>query len=215
MQVEDVGGQQERPEPDLTAASVDEKTLLPGKGGRDIKDKLSELFIPHKLKKHAKSEAQLLAALAGKKKERGHVGSLDWAAGYMPRGRAEISEACRQAFTATCHLLLECTTFPVYLSEDETLVLNADMFDLTGQHTDVYRVVTTAVRYVPFFTSIFFHRSSYRQLAGVVEVLDDAVLPVQGLQHPAHCSVHHVGTHQPLSVPGTGHPGQAQALPGI
>ncbi|XP_037344081.2 protein dopey-2 [Pungitius pungitius] len=136
VQVEDVGGLQERPEHDLTAVAVDEKTLLPGKGGRDIKDKLTELFIPHKLKNHPKSEAQPLAAPAGKKKERGHVGSLDWAAGYMPRGRAEIPEACRQAFTATCHLLLESTTFPVYLSEDETLVLNGDMFDLTDRDVD-------------------------------------------------------------------------------
>ncbi|KAM8855893.1 protein DOP1B isoform 2-T2 [Spinachia spinachia] len=133
VQVEDVVRPQE---PDLTAAAVDEKTLLPGKGGRDIKDKLSELFIPHKFKNHPKSEAQPVAAPAGKKRDRGHMGSLDWAAGYMPRGRAEISEACRQAFTATCHLLLECTTFPVYLSEDETMVLNGDMLDLTDRDTD-------------------------------------------------------------------------------
>ncbi|XP_054470794.1 protein dopey-2 [Anoplopoma fimbria] len=132
VQVEDVGGQEERPQPDLTAASVDEKTLLAGIGGREIKDKLAEMFTPHKLKSRPTSEAQLLAAPTEKKKERGHLGCPDWAAGYMPRGRAEISEACRQAFTATCHLLLECTTFPVYLSEEETLVLHTDMFG----HTD-------------------------------------------------------------------------------
>ncbi|CAN9497675.1 unnamed protein product [Ophioblennius macclurei] len=69
---------------------------------------------------------------AEKKRDRGHSGCLDWAAGYMPRGRAEISEACRQAYVASCHLMLECTTFPIYLSEEETLALHTDMFSLTG-----------------------------------------------------------------------------------
>lgn len=61
---------------------------------------------------------------------------MDWAAGYMPRGKAEISEGCRQAFMATCHLLLECTTFPVYLSEEETLALHTEMFGNTGSDMD-------------------------------------------------------------------------------
>lgn len=135
MQVEDVRGQEEGPQPDLTAALVDQKTLLVGIGGREIKDKLTELFTPNKLKHRPTYNTQLSAPPTEKKKERGHLGCLDWAAGYMPRGRAEISEACRQAFTATCHLLLECTTFPVYLSEEETLALHTDMFGHTGQHT--------------------------------------------------------------------------------
>ncbi|XP_028447069.1 protein dopey-2 [Perca flavescens] len=136
VQVEDVGGPEERPQSDLTAASVDQKTLLPGIGGREIKDKLTELFTQHKPKPCPTSDSQLLAAPTEKKKERGRVGCLNWAAGYMPRSRAEISEACRQAFTATCHLLLECTTFPVYLSEEETLVLHTDMFGNTGSDVD-------------------------------------------------------------------------------
>lgn len=132
MQVEDVRAPEEVAQPDLTAASLDQKTLLTGRGGREIKDKLTELFTPNKLKSRSTSDAQLPAAPTEKKK--GPMGCLDWAAGYMPRGRAEISDACRQAFTATCHLLLECTTFPVYLSEEETLALHADMFGHTG-HT--------------------------------------------------------------------------------
>lgn len=134
MQVEDVSGPAEAPQPDPTAASWDQKTLV-NAGGRDIKNKLTELFTPNKLKPRPTSDAQLSAAPTEKKKERGPLGCLDWAAGYMPRGRAEISEACRQAFTATCHLLLECTTFPVYLSEEETLALHTDMFGRTGQPT--------------------------------------------------------------------------------
>lgn len=136
VQVEDVSGPEEEPQPDLTVASVDQKILLTGIGGREIKDKLTELFTPNKLKLRPTSDTQLSPAPTEKKKERGHLGCLDWAAGYMPRGRAEISEACRQALTATCHLLLECTTFPVYLSEEETLALHADMFGHTGSDVD-------------------------------------------------------------------------------
>uniref|UniRef100_A0A8C4IST9 DOP1 leucine zipper like protein B n=1 Tax=Dicentrarchus labrax TaxID=13489 RepID=A0A8C4IST9_DICLA len=134
VQVEDVRGQEEAPQPELTVALVEQKSLMSNKGGQEIKDKLTELFTP-KLKARPTSDAQLSAAPIEKKKERGHLG-LDWAAGYMPRGKAEISEACRQAFTATCHLLLECTTFPVYLSEEETLALHNDMFGHTGHDMD-------------------------------------------------------------------------------
>ncbi|CAJ1079517.1 protein dopey-2 [Xyrichtys novacula] len=123
VQVEDVSRPEEGPQPDTTAATADQKTLLPG--GREIKDKLTELFSPTKLKPRPTFDSQLPESSTERKRERA---SLDWAAGYMPRGRAEISEACRQAFTATCHLLLECTTFPVYLSEEETLALHTDMF---------------------------------------------------------------------------------------
>ncbi|XP_056245363.1 protein dopey-2 isoform X1 [Seriola aureovittata] len=136
VQVEDIRGPEEAPQPDLTDASVDQKTLLMSIGGREIKDKLTGLFTPNKLKPRPTADAQLSAAPVEKKKERGKLGCLDWAAGFMPRGRAEISEACRQAFTATCHLLLECTTFPVYLSEEETLALHTDMFGHTGSDVD-------------------------------------------------------------------------------
>ncbi|XP_071783130.1 protein DOP1B [Centroberyx gerrardi] len=132
VQVEDVKGQEEEPQPELPAVSLEQKALLAGLGGRDIKDKLAGLFTPNKLRPRSASEAQISATPTEKKKERGHSGCLDWSAGYMPRGRAEISEACRQAFTATCHLLLECTTFPVYLSEEQSLALYADMFSQTG-----------------------------------------------------------------------------------
>ncbi|KAF7663060.1 hypothetical protein LDENG_00219490 [Lucifuga dentata] len=136
VQVEDVTVQEEVPQPELPAVSLDQKTLLPTLGGREIKDKLSELFTPNKLKSRITSDTQLPVTPTERKKERGNVGCLDWGAGYMPRGRAEISEACRQAFTATCHLLLECTTFPVYLSEEESLDLYTDMFCHTDNDID-------------------------------------------------------------------------------
>lgn len=135
MQVEDVRGPGEAPQADLTAPSLDQKKLLGSIGGREIKDKLTELFTPNKFKPFPVSDAQTPEAAKEMKKESRNSGSLEWAEGYMPRGRAEISEACRQAFTATCHLLLECSTFPIYLSEEESLVLHSDMFNQTGRYT--------------------------------------------------------------------------------
>nr|XP_057937459.1 protein dopey-2 isoform X2 [Doryrhamphus excisus] len=123
VQVEDVGGLEDKPHP---SASADHKTSLLSMGGLEMKDKLTDLFAPNKVKTQPGLDSQQ----SERRKERGPC--LDWAAGYRPRGRAEISEACRQAFTATCHLLLECTTFPVYLSEEEALALHADMFGHTG-----------------------------------------------------------------------------------
>ncbi|XP_056145152.1 protein dopey-2 isoform X2 [Lampris incognitus] len=136
VQVEDVKKPEEKPQPNLTAAVLDQKLPFASLGGREIKDKLAELFTPNKLKTRPVSDPQPSAIPIERKKERRRVGYLDWAAGYMPRGRAEISEACRQAFTATCHLLLECTTFPVYLSEEESLALYNVMFNHTGSDMD-------------------------------------------------------------------------------
>lgn len=128
-------------QPELPVAANDQKTILTGMGGREIKDKLTELFTPNKVKAATPAAATPAAALPAATLppeddlQAKNSGSLDWAGGYMPRGKAEISEACRQAFTATCHLLLECTTFPVYMSEEETVALHVDMFDHTGQCT--------------------------------------------------------------------------------
>ncbi|XP_012586331.1 PREDICTED: protein dopey-2 [Condylura cristata] len=41
-------------------------------------------------------------------------------------------EGCREAFAAACHLLLDCATFPVYLSEEETEQLCETLFQPQG-----------------------------------------------------------------------------------
>ncbi|XP_051938697.1 protein dopey-2 [Hippocampus zosterae] len=130
VQVEEVDAQVEKSKTDVTTVPVAKNTLLLSIGGLEIQDKLTGLFTPNKLKQEHVSEV----LQAEKKKERSCC--LDWAAGYRPRGRAEITEACRQAFTATCNLLLECTTFPVYLTEEEALILHTDMFGQAGGDTE-------------------------------------------------------------------------------
>ncbi|CAB1347250.1 unnamed protein product [Coregonus sp. 'balchen'] len=111
------------------------------KGGsittNQIKDKLAELFTPNKHKPRSTLDPPVLEPPTERKKGRRCAGGgVDWGAGYKPRGRAEISEECRQAFTAACHLLLESTTFPLYLSEEESHGLYSDMFNHTGSDVD-------------------------------------------------------------------------------
>uniref|UniRef100_A0A3P9J815 DOP1 leucine zipper like protein B n=1 Tax=Oryzias latipes TaxID=8090 RepID=A0A3P9J815_ORYLA len=127
VQVEDVETDK-KPQRNQSPTSPDQKTLL---GRYEIKGKFTELFSPNKLKART-SKSQLPPSPTEKKKENGHSECTDWTAGYMPRSRAEIPEACRQAFVATSHLMLECTTFPVYYSEEETLALHTDMFGPAG-----------------------------------------------------------------------------------
>lgn len=42
-------------------------------------------------------------------------------------------EDCREAFAAACHLLLDCATFPVYLSAEETEQLCEMLFQTSGE----------------------------------------------------------------------------------
>uniref|UniRef100_UPI00398E95F6 protein DOP1B n=1 Tax=Pristiophorus japonicus TaxID=55135 RepID=UPI00398E95F6 len=54
-------------------------------------------------------------------------GEEDWDVDHMLQEVDEVTEDCRMAFAATCQLLLECSSFPVYLSfkEIETFYLSA------------------------------------------------------------------------------------------
>ncbi|XP_076857747.1 protein DOP1B isoform X2 [Brachyhypopomus gauderio] len=96
-------------------------------GGRDlglIKDRLADFFTPGKLRARPREEsgASVGARTAG----------LRWSAGFQSRGKAEVTEPCRQAFTAACHLLLECTTFPVYYTEEQSQELHSHVFKNTN-----------------------------------------------------------------------------------
>lgn len=56
-----------------------------------------------------------------------------WAVDEVVIGVGSPGEGCREAFAAACHLLLECATFPVYLSEEETEQLCDTLFQLPGE----------------------------------------------------------------------------------
>lgn len=55
-----------------------------------------------------------------------------WDAAHVVVDLRGSKEACREAFAAACHLLLDCATFPVYLSEEETEQLCETLFQPPG-----------------------------------------------------------------------------------
>lgn len=57
----------------------------------------------------------------------------DWAVEQVVVDLGSSREGCREAFAAACHLLLDCATFPVYLSEEETERLCEGLFQLPGE----------------------------------------------------------------------------------
>ncbi|KAG8518552.1 Protein dopey-2, partial [Galemys pyrenaicus] len=56
----------------------------------------------------------------------------EWAVGHAGVDACGSREGCREAFAAACHLLLDCATFPVYLSEEETEQLCETLFQPPG-----------------------------------------------------------------------------------
>lgn len=102
---------------------------LKRKGSRDlglIKDRLAEFFNPTKLR---------IAGFHGSSGDGGkdhRSAELEWMGSFQSKGKGEISESCRQAFAVICQLLLECTTFPVYFTEEESKDLHTTMFNKTG-----------------------------------------------------------------------------------
>uniref|UniRef100_A0A672SYC2 DOP1 leucine zipper like protein B n=1 Tax=Sinocyclocheilus grahami TaxID=75366 RepID=A0A672SYC2_SINGR len=113
------------------SASPSEHKRSPSKrkGSRDlglIKDRLAEFFNPSKLRIHV---------LHGSSRDGGkdhRPAELEWMGNFQSKSKGEITESCRQAFTVVCQLLLECTTFPVYFTEEENQDLHTSMFNKTG-----------------------------------------------------------------------------------
>lgn len=56
----------------------------------------------------------------------------EWDIDRIIQNMGDVSEDCREAFAAACHFLLDCATFPVYLSEDETEHLYAALLQVPG-----------------------------------------------------------------------------------
>ncbi|XP_061483688.1 protein dopey-2 isoform X2 [Rhineura floridana] len=56
----------------------------------------------------------------------------EWDIDQVMLDLGDTREDCREAFAAVCYLLLDCTTFPVYLSEEETEQLYLSLFQVPG-----------------------------------------------------------------------------------
>ncbi|NWH71330.1 DOP2 protein, partial [Piaya cayana] len=56
----------------------------------------------------------------------------DWDLEQVMLVLGPLRDDCKEAFAAACHLLLDCTTFPVYLSEEEMEQLYLSLFQIPG-----------------------------------------------------------------------------------
>uniref|UniRef100_A0A8B9G7Y9 DOP1 leucine zipper like protein B n=1 Tax=Amazona collaria TaxID=241587 RepID=A0A8B9G7Y9_9PSIT len=65
---------------------------------------------------------------SGNKKEK----EEEWGFEQMMLVLGPLRGDCKEAFSAACHLLLDCTTFPVYLSEEEMEQLYLSLFQVPG-----------------------------------------------------------------------------------
>ena len=57
----------------------------------------------------------------------------DWAVDQVVTDLGTPREGCREAFAAACHLLLDCATFPIYLSAEEAEQLCDTLFQPPGE----------------------------------------------------------------------------------
>uniref|UniRef100_A0A8D0H132 DOP1 leucine zipper like protein B n=1 Tax=Sphenodon punctatus TaxID=8508 RepID=A0A8D0H132_SPHPU len=65
----------------------------------------------------------------GRKKEKEEE---EWDVHRVMLDLGDMKVDCREAFAAACHLLLDCTTFPIYLSEEEMEQLSLSLFQVPG-----------------------------------------------------------------------------------
>lgn len=94
-----------------------------------FKQMLSDLFTvrgsPFKMKS-TESPSPLPSSPGRRTKE-------EWTVDQVVVDLGSSRESCREAFAAACHLLLDCATFPVYLSQEETERLCDTLFRLPGE----------------------------------------------------------------------------------
>ncbi|NWR47447.1 DOP2 protein, partial [Regulus satrapa] len=89
-----------------------------------VKQMLSELFSARGSPFRSKNSTPVLSEhSSGHKKEKEEEEEWDSELALGP-----LRGDCREAFSAACHLLLDCTTFPVYLSEEEMEHLYLSLF---------------------------------------------------------------------------------------
>ncbi|NWT05682.1 DOP2 protein, partial [Mionectes macconnelli] len=95
-----------------------------------VKQMLSDLFSARGSPFRNKSSNPLLPDHdSGHKKEKEEE---EWDLEQVMLVLGPLKGDCKEAFSAACHLLLDCTTFPVYLSEEEMEQLYLSLFEVPG-----------------------------------------------------------------------------------
>ncbi|XP_050018014.1 protein dopey-2 isoform X2 [Alexandromys fortis] len=93
-----------------------------------FKQMLSDLFTARGSPFKMKSSESLSSVPSSPQRKAGTEWDIDQVVIELVGSR----EDCREAFAAACHLLLDCATFPVYLSEEETEQLCETLFQAPG-----------------------------------------------------------------------------------
>ncbi|XP_067897247.1 protein dopey-2 isoform X2 [Heterodontus francisci] len=128
-----------------TQGVVGEDEKMGTRGGKKMWDK-KQITVPQFKQMLSDFFTVRVPALKQRKRQRGFFmqgdtekcvkGEENWDVDHMLQEVDEVTENCRLAFAATCQLLLECSTFPMYLSfqEIETFYLSAfqDIGDSDG-----------------------------------------------------------------------------------
>ncbi|NXF10044.1 DOP2 protein, partial [Smithornis capensis] len=91
-----------------------------------FKQMLSDLFSARGSPFRSSSPSPLPSANKQGKEEE------EWDLEQVMLGLGPLRGDCKEAFSAACHLLLDCTTFPVYLSEEEMEQLYLSLFQVPG-----------------------------------------------------------------------------------
>ncbi|XP_075710710.1 protein DOP1B [Rhinoderma darwinii] len=97
-----------------------------------FKQMLADFFTPRPPMSKQKND-KIEYSPAGSPSRKVHKGSdEEWDIDRFIQNMGQMSEDCREAFAAACHFLLDCATFPVYLSGEEMEQLYSSLFQVPG-----------------------------------------------------------------------------------
>ncbi|XP_053312756.1 protein dopey-2 isoform X2 [Spea bombifrons] len=98
-----------------------------------FKQMLTDFFTPRPpVTKQKNEKADFSPGLPHNKRINSKASDEEWDIDRFIQNMGRVTVDCREAFAAACHFLLDCATFPVYLSEEETDHLYSTLFQHPG-----------------------------------------------------------------------------------
>ncbi|GAB1300448.1 Protein dopey-2 [Apodemus speciosus] len=117
-------GQTQSTEPSVRKSAWDSKPITVPQ----FKQMLSDLFTARGSPFKTRSSESLSSVPSSPHRK----AATEWGVDQVAIELVGSKEDCREALAAACHLLLDCATFPVYLSEEETEQLCEMLFQTPG-----------------------------------------------------------------------------------
>lgn len=97
-----------------------------------FKQMLTEFFTPWPSVSKQKGDKVEFSPSGSPSRKINKGAAQEWDIDRIIQNMGDMSEDCREAFAAACQFLLDCATFPVYLSEDETEQLYSALCQVPG-----------------------------------------------------------------------------------